>query len=272
MRLRRSDIAAIAIFAAALGLAAWAFARARTQRPALASTSEPAAPPDAPIAIPAGRFDADPRDWDVPGTRVVHVELDAFAIDGCEVTQGAWARCIERGACPTIEGLEHADRPVTRVSADEARAYCLARGGDLPTSTQFGRAAGGPAGARFPWGDIGPVCSRAAWGRVTGPCAFGEHHADPVGVHPDGATTEGVHDLAGNVAEWVRSRDDALVDDTRANDTFEIRGGSYRDDVPTALKTWVGRAAAPGDRFDDVGFRCVYPARTGGLPASPSGS
>lgn len=253
MRLRRSEIAAIAIFAAAFALVVWAFDRARTQRPAIATTREPVALPTSPIELPAGSYDADPRDWDVPPTRVVHAELGAFAIDATEVTEAAWSTCVEDELCPRIKALEHPDRPLTNVSADEARAYCLGRGGDLPSPAQFGRAAGGPTGARFPWGDIGPVCERVAWGRVDGPCAFGELHPDDVGTHTAGATADGVHDLAGNVAEWVRD----------AEGHVEIRGGSYRDATPTALKTWVGRDATAGDRFDDVGFRCAYPRPAG---------
>ena len=67
-------------------------------------------------------------------------------------------------------------------------------------------------------------------------------------MRPDGATPTGVHDLAGNVAEWTVSGSGAF-----------IRGGSFRSTSSTALRTWSSEPS-PGDLGrDDVGFRCAYP-------------
>lgn len=254
-RRHSSNLAAAAVVVAALALLAWGFWRASKTRPALVASAAASAPIPTLARISAGRFHADPRDWDVPNAAVIDEDLDAFDLDALEVTEGAWASCVADGACPAVALRGDASLPITNVTASEARAFCVARGGDLPTSVQFGRAAGGANGARFPWGDVGPVCASAAWGLAEGPCAFDE--ASPVvgGSRPRGATAEGAHDLAGNVAEWVRLPDDGV----------EIRGGSFRDATPTALKTWHhrsrSRAASQDDRFDDVGFRCAFPVR-----------
>lgn len=255
VRRNRSEIAAAAVVAATLALLAWGFLRARSTRPALVGPSAPVAAIDARARIPGGRYRADPRDWDAPNAPTIDVDLDAFDLDALEVTEGAWTSCVADGACPPVALRGDPSLPVTRVTAAEARAFCVARGGDLPTAHQYGRAAGGPSGGRFPWGDVGPVCASAAWGLAEGPCAFGEASPLAGGRRPRGATPEGAHDLAGNVAEWVRLPDDGV----------EIRGGSFRDTTPTALKTWHhrsrSRAASQDDRFDDVGFRCAFPVR-----------
>ncbi|MFO0611328.1 MAG: SUMF1/EgtB/PvdO family nonheme iron enzyme [Polyangiaceae bacterium] len=246
---RKSDLAAIGVVGIALALLVWAFVRARSERPSLDARAAPLER-DGIARIEAGPYAADPRDWDVPNAPHVVVVLDAFLIDAREVTEGAYEACVRRGACTGVELRGSPSLPVTRVSAREARAFCVDRGGALPSALQFARAAGGPNGARFPWGDIGPVCASAAWGRAEGPCAFGETVPDPVGSHPSGSTSEGIDDLAGNVAEWIEGGDGRV----------EIRGGSFRDSAPTPLKTWAARTASDDQRFDDVGFRCAYPA------------
>lgn len=250
-----SKIAAVAIVAATLALLAWGFARARERRPAIAAPTAPPDPAPAVAHVPAGRFHADPRDWDVPSATAIDVDLDAFDLDALEVTEGAWATCVASDACAKVELRGDPSLPVTHVNALEARAFCRTRGGDLPTAVQYGRAAGGPDGARFPWGDVGPVCARAAWGLVDGPCAFGEAAPIAGGAHARGVSAEGAYDLAGNVAEWVRLQKDGV------DDGFEIRGGSFRDATPTALKAQRSRAASQDARFDDVGFRCAFPVR-----------
>ena len=72
----------------------------------------------------------------------------------------------------------------------------------MPTDAEWLAAAHAEA-ARYPWGDTGAVCRRAAWGLFSGPCANGADGPDSVGAHPSGSTIDGVHDLGGNVSEWV---------------------------------------------------------------------
>lgn len=253
-RPRSSEIAAIGVGGVAIGLVVASFAQARATRPALVSSADGAIAIawGRTIRIPSGAFLADPRDWDVPQARAIAADLDAFDLDEVEVTEGAYAACVMEGACAAVAMRGRSELPVTSVSMAEARTFCRARGGDVPTALQFLRAAGGPTGARFPWGDVGPVCATAAWGLVDGPCAFGENTPTPGGTHPRGNTPEGVMDLSGNVAEWVRGPDDRA----------EVRGGSFRSAAPTDLKTWKNRVESAVDaRFDDVGFRCARPVR-----------
>src|SRR5688572_20178823 len=83
----------------------------------------------------------------------------------------------------------------------------------------------------------------AAFGLASGPCAEGGVSPELAGARLDGATPEGVSDLAGNVAEWTRERDGSV----------RARGGSFRVRTAAELKGWsgVGRSGAP----DDIGFR-----------------
>jgi formylglycine-generating enzyme required for sulfatase activity len=87
----------------------------------------------------------------------------------------------------------------------EAERFCEAHGGRLPTEDEWIVAAVSAMNPprRYPWGDTGAVCRRAAWGLKDGPCARGTGGPDTVGAHPDGDSPLGLHDLAGNVAEWV---------------------------------------------------------------------
>src|SRR6185503_21054203 len=101
--------------------------------------------------------------------------------------------------------------------------------GALPSRDQLAFAAAGQTGRRYAWGDTGAVCRRAAWGLASGPCAEGASGPEIAGAHPDGASPEGVLDLAGNVAEWsAPDRADAPV--------AEVRGGSFADGAASALR------------------------------------
>jgi formylglycine-generating enzyme required for sulfatase activity len=105
---------------------------------------------------------------------------------------------------------------------------------------------------RYPWGDTGAVCRRAAWGLQTGPCATGALGPDTVGAHQGGDSPLGLHDLAGNVAEWV-------APEAGRPEVGVAKGGSWQSRLATELRLWARLELDPQARDPRVGLRCVYP-------------
>ena len=91
------------------------------------------------------------------------------------------------------------------ITFDDAKRYCAFRGGRLPTEAEFERAARGPARRAYPWGqNYNPKLSNhGRLGVDTTDPNDGFSELAPVGSFPDGATPEGILDLAGNAAEWT---------------------------------------------------------------------
>jgi formylglycine-generating enzyme required for sulfatase activity len=150
--------------------------------------------------------------------------------------------------------------PVNEVTWQGAREYCAWRGARLPTEAEWEAAARGREGRIYPWGNAPPTADRAVFGRGRGGTA-------PVGSHPAGATPEGVHDLAGNVAEWTSSsylpypyRGDDGREDPQAGGERVTRGGDHVfDSTPEKLRAafrgGFSRAPAVGHRH--IGVRCA---------------
>lgn len=151
------------------------------------------------------------------------------------------------------------EQPVVGVTWFAATAYCHwlnelqgARGqkaeGEtafrLPTEVEWEWAASG--GTReYPWGKDDPDDKRANYGENVG-------QTTPVGSYPDGATPEGLMDMAGNVWEWNEN----LFDPEKYKVARGLRGGSWGGGaglLPCAIR---GRGY-PDDGYDDVGFRVV---------------
>jgi formylglycine-generating enzyme required for sulfatase activity len=192
------------------------------------------------VAIPEMTVTIGPSDWEAEGrVKPRTAQVDAFYIDRLELTAGQLCKARNK-LCN-----EDAARAAYGVAFDDARAICNERGGRLPTEDEWLAAAGGPKPRRYPWGDTGAVCRRAAWRIENGPCATGATGPDTVGAHPDGATPQGVQDLAGNVAEWVDSSPPS------------VRGGSWRTSLATELRTWP-RTEMPRAGDATTGFRCAY--------------
>jgi formylglycine-generating enzyme required for sulfatase activity len=163
--------------------------------------------------------------------------------------------------------------PAVEVTWEGARAYCAWRGARLPTEAEWEAAARGREGRTYPWGNAPPTPERAVFGRRSG-------ETEPVGSRPAGATREGVHDLAGNVAEWTSSlyrpypydpadgREDPAAEGERVT-----RGGDHVfDSAPERLtafyRSGFSRALDRGHRH--IGFRCARALRpvSGTPPAS----
>ncbi|MDR2877123.1 MAG: formylglycine-generating enzyme family protein [Chromatiales bacterium] len=153
--------------------------------------------------------------------------------------------------------------PVTGVSWNDADAYCRWRGARLPSEAQWEKAARGAQGLEYPWGN--------EWehGRAnSGDQMEGEESLAPIGVYAGDVSPYGVHDLAGNVSEWVEDWYLPYSGSTYWDEAFGeqhkvIRGGGaglghY------ALSVFFRAArrghALPETKSTDVGFRCAAAA------------
>jgi len=200
------------------------------------------------VTIPAGTSAWKPPDDTVgPGEYAV---TGTFRIDAYEVHYSAYASCTQAGACAPLARVGDPGQAVSNVTLGEARAFCRFAGGRLPRDAEWLRTALGDVETRYPWGDPDALCLRASYGLVRGRCAKGATAPDTAGARPWGQTKLGVHDLAGNVAEWV--------EDGAPPNHGEVRGGSFEDDDATALRARWRKVLPEGTRHAWVGFRCAY--------------
>ncbi len=147
-----------------------------------------------------------------------------------------------------------ADLPVTRINWYEASAYANWAGKRLPTESEWERTARGTEGRIYPWGNDWDD-SKAVW-NSNGP--------QPVGSKPEGATPEGVLDMAGNGFEWTSSWFDAYpgapVKVPEFGQSLKVlRGGGWRGN-PFLAKGWYRGVNRPQSRIQWATFRCVKDA------------
>jgi formylglycine-generating enzyme len=195
------------------------------------------------VRLAGGVLSIGAADWDgasgaerFPTTRV-----GPFRLDLVEVTRERFEDATQPSTGAMDPGL-----PITNLSPEAAEAFCRSRRGRLPTAAEWVWAAAGPDARRYPWGNAGLVCRRAAFGLDGGPCADAGG-PELVGSRPDGATPQGVLDLAGNVAEWTKESDGS----------FAARGGSFRSTSAAELKSW--SVMQGREKALHIGFRCAYP-------------
>jgi formylglycine-generating enzyme required for sulfatase activity len=148
------------------------------------------------------------------------VQLEAFSIDYYEVTNAQYDRFVQATKAPPpptwpegrwSPGQE--EWPVTGVTWFEADRYCRWAGKRLPTEAEWEKAARGIDGREFPWG--------AAFDEKNG--NIGSTGLAPVGSFPDGRSPYGVHDMAGNVSEWVADWYGPYPGSTYTSDAFGQR-------------------------------------------------
>jgi formylglycine-generating enzyme required for sulfatase activity len=130
------------------------------------------------------------------------VYVETFYLDAKEVTVGDYTRCERAGACPKLPRpsfyarFQRPELPAVPITWDMANQYCVFAGKRLPTEAEWEKAARGPEGHTYPWGDEPPSCERANYKGCPGNTTM------PPGSFPPGAY--GVFDMAGNGYEWVK--------------------------------------------------------------------
>jgi formylglycine-generating enzyme required for sulfatase activity len=204
-----------------------------------------------------------------PDEQPVHpVTLRSYEIARFPVTVAEYAGFVEEGGpLPGNWGLQkrHWNHPAVKVNWHEAVAYCewlsrkTGRNVRLPTEAEWERAARGPRNTKYPWGDDPIHPSRANYFKsIIGA-------ATPVGLYPNGANSERIFDLIGNVWEWCSDwyRDKGygpdLIDNPqgpREGEYRVLRGGSW-DEGPEYCRASYRIWFRPGHRLAFIGFRCV---------------
>jgi formylglycine-generating enzyme required for sulfatase activity len=184
------------------------------------------------------------------------VMLSAFSIQRSEVTAAEYATC-DACALPAPVTTDP-DVPVRGIAWADAAAYCRSINRRLPTEAEWERAARGFSDPPYPWGSATPDCAHANSSGCAGN-PLSEDHT------PDGDTPEGVHNLAGNVREWVDDYYDAAFyatspnsdpDNTHSAGTRVVRGGGF-ESTSAMLTTWARDQADALHSFEDVGVRCA---------------
>ena len=220
------------------------------------------------VAVQGGRFMmGDVIEGAHPDALPVHpVDLEDFHISRYEITFDQYdAFALETGRpLPADDGYGRGRRAVTRVSWDDAKAFCEYRGYRLPTEAEW------------------EYASRAEGRRITYP---GTNHPDslsayaftgenspgftmPVGMKKPNAI--GLHDMSGNAAEWIGSYyesypepgEEPIWKDLSKPGLRLTRGGSY---VPSGMppagemitRTYWRAGSLNDTESFAIGFRCA---------------
>jgi sulfatase modifying factor 1 len=235
------------------------------------------------VHIPAGEFTRGHQsNYDTLPVR--RLNLPAFYIDAYEVTNKRYKRFIDATGHKVpwtqdpaaavyawdwqqrIYPAGKGDDPVVLVSWEDARSFCAWAGKRLPTEAEWEKAMRGANGKLYPWGSDwadGKANTSESGLKQTAPC----------GVFKEDVSEYGVHDMAGNVAEWVEDwfapYPDNPMTSYEARDKYRVlRGGSW-DYVHSIANGYHRQYALPLSQMAAIGFRCVKAADAGGSPPRP---
>ena len=225
------------------------------------------------------------------------VELSSYWIDRYEISFEKYKACATAGKCKVqtkchnLKAIQ-AGWPMSCVSWTQARNYCKWAGGRLPTEAEWEKAARGgcemypgknckEAMEPYPWGTQKPSCaytirhqpkSNGVWSMYA-PCTNVKGAHAKSGERPAGQSPYGVHDMVGNLMEWIddafgstKYKEHAAKNPTVACWSCKHRViRSYRSNEEFTYPT-TARAAFRHYSTDTpatwLGIRCVRPVKT----------
>ncbi len=198
-----------------------------------------------------------------------------LSISKHEVTFAQWDACVADGGCETVpddNGWGRGDRPVIDVMWYDAQAYAAwlsaktQKNYRLLSEAEWEFAAKGGGDKTYSWGAVashdhanygtddccgGRIAGRDRWLEITA----------PVGSFP--ANQLGLHDLSGNVWEWVEDCWDESHEGRPADSAARVdgdcnlrimKGGSWAS-MPVRIRGAFRDAFPPNDHGTIIGFR-----------------
>ncbi len=277
------------------------------------------------VTVPKGWFLMGSDDGEFNEKPEHEVYVDTFMIDRYEVSSRDFAGFLNAGGNPdnryfthdeysTVIGISSANGkemettkisrrfvprkgfenyPANNVSWYGAYEYCKWKGKRLPTEAEWEKAAKGNDVREYPWGDESPDGLKARFSQ-----RWDENHFRvmvPVDTLPEGSSPYGLHNMSGNVWEWISDwyrqnycdfcdPDGSDYDDIAAEisgiskaknigtpylppkyhvkgpsaGSFKVlRGGSWMDSSHGSLRTAHRYWLMPLDRLSSTGFRCA---------------
>lgn len=233
------------------------------------------------VVLPSGEFDMGTSDAELEALRAKYpnreklgederpqrkVQIAAFAMARYEVTFEEWEVCIKWGDCSELSShiWGKGMRPVISVSWNEAQKYvawlskATGKSYRLPTEAEWEYAARAGTKARYSWGDDPGYGNANCNG-----CSDWDSQTAPVGSFSPNSF--GLHDMHGNVREWVQDiwhKDYSGTPPTNGAAWLEggnpelrvIRGGGWFMD-PEFSRSANRAKQRPESRITFVGFR-----------------
>lgn len=200
--------------------------------------------------------------------RQTDATLDEYAVLDNEVTNAQYQQCVDAGGCKASRDWSYEpvniNLPATRLDWFQANEYCKWLGGRLPTEAEWEKAARGPDGRYFPWGND--------WD-------FSMSNLERYGINPvqniamyveSDKSFYGIKNMAGNVQEWTVSKLVSINSNQPFNnDVFEWEDIGENRLVIVRGGAWVNaRSVGMGSnrevdgilsQREEIGFRCVCP-------------
>jgi formylglycine-generating enzyme required for sulfatase activity len=234
------------------------------------------------VFVPEGPFSLGSVNGDPDEKPVVEIYLKSFYIDQFEVSNASYKECVDQGICTLPRqnnsrmrleyygAPEFANYPVLYVSWNDAATYCEWRGARLPSEAEWEKAARGPDGWLYPWGNVfeegrANYCGGSEF--CPGDPDDGYQDTAPVDAFARGLSPYGAYQMAGNVNEWVadwydknyyRSLEEGAENPLGPEQGQErgIRGGSFGLNTEKIRTTNRG-SAIPSQTSEYDGFRCA---------------